>query len=129
MVLIVNEKHRNLIQKQFGSIIEFKKEVYRVCYFNKEMIKAFMEVLEVFVEKAIDIILDLLERVKPIFYNICDSLNEAWEQLKDYADFNLVVDFHGISFTFVKAYEKVPYGKYDVRKINYKKSFHCRNNC
>lgn len=129
MVLIVNEKHRYLIEEQFNSIIEFKKEVYRTCYFNKEMIKAFMEVLEVFVEKAINIILDLWERIKPIFYNITDKMKEVWEQLKDYADFNLVVDFHGLSFTFVKAYEKVPFGKYDIRKINYKKVFHCRNNC
>lgn len=129
MVLIVNEKHRYLIEEQFGSIIEFKKKVYQICCFNKEMIKAFMVVLEAWVEKVAECILDLWERVKPIFYNIADKINEAWEYIKDYAEFNLVVDFPGISFTFVKAYEKVPFGKYDIRKINYKKVFHYRNNC
>lgn len=129
MVLIVNEKHRYLIEEQFNSIIEFKKEVYRVCYFNKEMIKAFMEVLEVFIEKAINIILDLWERIKPIFYNITDKMKEAWEHLKDYADFKLIVTLPYTNIAFVKTYEKVPFGKYDIRKINYKKVFHCRNNC
>ena len=129
MVLIVNEKHRYLIEEQFGSIIEFKKKVWQTCYFDKQLIKAFMAVLEVWVEKAAEYVLEIWERIKPIFYNITDKINEAWGQLKDYADFNLVIDFHGVSFTFVKVYEKVPFGKYDIRKINYEKVFHCRNNC
>ena len=129
MVLIVNEKHRHLIEEQFGSIIEFKKKVWKTCYFNKEMIKAFMEVLEVFIEKAINIILEIWERIKPIFYNIADSINKAWEQLKEYADFKLIVSLPYTNIAFVKTYWKVPFGKYDIRKINYKKVFHCRNNC
>lgn len=129
MVLIVNEKHRYLIEEQFGSIIEFKKEVWKVCYFDKELIKAFMAVLEVWVEKAVEYVLEIWERVKPLFYNIADRINEAWEQLKDYAEFNLIVTLPYTKIAFVKKYEKVPFGKYDIRKINYKKLFHCRNNC
>lgn len=129
MVLIVNEKHRYVIEEQFGSIVEFKKKVYQTCYFNKDLIKSFMAVLEVWVEKAVECIMEIWERVKPIFYNVCDKLNEAWEILKDYADFKLIVSLPYTNIAFVKTYEKVPYGKYDIRKINYKKVFHCRNNC
>ena len=59
MVLIVNEKHRYLIEEQFGSIIEFKKKVWQTCYFDKQLIKAFMAVLEVWVEKAAEYVLEI----------------------------------------------------------------------
>lgn len=131
MTINVDEKYREIIEQEFGSIIKFKRVFYLRFGFNKESISIINSIMETGLENIINSIHNWWENVKEIFYTISDTINKLFKPIKEMID-TLKPIFINIEYQkcyFVKEYEKVPLKKYAVTVLHLPMLFHCRNNC
>lgn len=131
MTINVDEKYREIIEQEYGSIIKFKRVFYLRFGMNNEIISIINRLMETGLENIINSIHIWLENVKEIFYTISDTINKLFKPIKEIID-TLKPIFINIEYQkcyFVKEYEKVPLRKYEVTVLHLPVMFHCRNNC
>lgn len=131
MTINVDEKYREIIEQEFGSIIKFKRVFYLRFGMNKESISLINKMLDECTENIINLIQYSWEAMQPIFHAIRDTINRLFKPIKDMID-NLKPIFVNLEYRkcyFVKEYEKVPLRKYEVTELHLPVMFHCRNNC
>ena len=131
MTINVDEKYREIIEQEFGSIIKFKRVFYLRFGMNKESISLINRMLDECTENIINLIQYSWEAMQPIFHAISDTINELFKPIEEMFD-NLKHIFENVEYKkcyFVKEYEKVPLRKYEVTELHLPVMFHCRNNC
>lgn len=134
MTINIDEKYREIIEGEFGSIIKFKRVFYLRFGFNKESISLINRMLcecTENTENIINLIHYSWEAIKPIFDTLSDTINKIFKPIKDMVD-TLKPIFINIKYQkcyFVKEYEKVPLKKYAVTELHLPMLLHCRNNC
>lgn len=131
MTINIDEKYREIIECEFGSIIKFKRVFYLRFGMNNERISIINRLMETGLENIINSIPIWWENVKEFFYAISDTINKLFKPIKEMFD-TLKPIFINIEYQkcyFVKEYEKVPLKKYAVTELHLPMLFHCRNNC
>ena len=121
MVLCFEESQREEIERNYGSIIECKRMLYKVRNGLTNCCKAFYEALK-----------EVVDRVTKVIKEVYDKLQEALEK---FCDFDIVTDISSyavsdksplIKITRVTYYTPNDYDKYIKLKTVL---HHCRNNC
>lgn len=131
MTINVDEKYREIIEQEYGSIIKFKRVFYLRFGMNKESITLINKMLDECTENIINLIQYSWEAMQPIFCSIRNTINEITKYMKEMVD-GLKPIFENVEYKkcyFVKEYEKVPLKKYAVTVLHLLMLFHCRNNC
>ena len=131
MVICFEEKDRQAIEENFGSIIEFKRKLYGIMLFGHKLVKvinevwdnikeAAMQLVESFKRTVIPLFSDMVTYWKDLFGDLCvGKLNEYIEPRERY---HIVKNVCKSGYYDLQTYEK------RIRAMNGIR-YHCRSDC
>ena len=131
MVLCFEEKDRQLIEAEYGTIIEFKRKLYKSIMYSREVIKAICECWDGVKEKLLEAVKQFVEAITPMFYDLIERCRSLFDDLVD-GKLDLYIEPRE-RYRIVKNASKC--GCYDLqtyeKKIRVSNTIqhHCRNNC
>lgn len=131
MVLCFEEKNRTLIESEYGSIVEFKRRVYRITR-DKELLENLRALWDKVKETIVRVINELFDQLYEGIRSLVDNLTLATkDSFEEFIDklievpkerYQVVKRLHKVG-----VYDKQHYEKYVY--INNIVQHHCRSNC
>lgn len=131
MVLCFEEKDRILIENEYGSIVEFKRRVYRITR-NKELLENLRALWDKVKETIVRVINELFDQLYVGIKSLVDNLTLATKDFfEEFVD--KLIEDPKERYQVVKRLHKAGvYNKQHYERHIYVNNIiqhHCRNNC
>lgn len=131
MVICFEEKDRQLIEENFGSIIEFKRKLYGITLFEHKLVKAIneawdnvkevvMQLIECFKRTVVPLLSDAITRCKDLFDDLYDGKFDGYIEPRE--RYHIVKHICKSGYYDLQTYEK------RIRVMNSIR-YHCRSDC
>lgn len=131
MILCFEEKDRVLIESEYGTIIEFKRKLYKSIMYSREVIKVICECWDRVKEVLLEAIKQFVEAITPMFYDLAERCRSLFDDLVD-GKLDLYIEPHERhriikNASKCRCYDLQMYEK--KIRISNTIQYHCRNNC
>ena len=131
MVICFEEKDRQTIEENFGSIIEFKRKLYGITLFEHKLVKAIneawdsvkevvMQLIECFKRTVVPLFSDAITRWKDLFDDLYDGKFDGYIEPRE--RYHIVKHICKSGYYDLQTYEK------RIRVMNSIR-YHCRSDC
>lgn len=131
MVICFEEKDRQVIEENFGSIIEFKHKLYGITLFKYKLVKAINEMWDNVKEAVIQLAESFKRTVVPLFSNAVTHWKDLLDDLYD-GKFDVHIEprerYHIIKNVCKSGYYDLQTYEKRIRIMN-SIHYHCRNDC
>ena len=130
MVICFKEKDRQVIEENFGSIIEFKRKLYGITLFKYKLVKAIHEMWDNVKEAVIQLAEGFKRTVVPLFSNAVTRWKDLLDDLYD-GKLDVRIEprerYHIIKNVCKSRYYDLQTYEKRIRVTN--GIYHCRNDC